>query len=364
MTGSSFEVVLASLFADRQYVQGRGLHTRLQKKTGMTLLEIKREMRRLVSEGYLGGVNMNGDVAGHVYLLKPLQIPSNPLLDGWNAAIMSRKSDLTEAQTRALLSAPAAVFSLDSADQRTLIDGLIALSSSIETENLTDPYITSAKHLLGSSKALDVLGSAISTAFGVMQDASMNRIQHVLTAGPDDGQINTVILVENMAAFSAFADSETRHKALAICSFGYGLSMEKLGERMLTGGYKSCPAVGARYDLRKIFTSAQRILFWGDLDREGLRMYGSLKSIIPKIRLSAAYNLMEIELHSGNSHPYGPFAAKSTEQRHATLDDPDLLPLFNLVKDRAIDQEAICNPWPGEIILQPYNVDGLKPVLS
>lgn len=272
----------------------------------------------------------------------------------WQQAVFARRDDLSYAQFDALMSASSVVLSLEPADQVILIDGLLSLFKTVRDGTQVDPYITSAKHLLGSSKALDIVGSSVAAAFGVGQEASIKRIQHVLTAGPEGSRADTVIFIENMAAFSAFSDSETRHKALAICSFGYGLSMEKLGERLKAGGFRSCPAVGPRYDLAETLASAQRILFWGDLDREGLRIYASLQSILPGIGLSAAYSLMEAELRRGNSHPYGPFAGKSIDQRNASLADPALRSLLDAVKNRAVDQEAVCDPWPGDIILQPY----------
>ncbi|NFV80074.1 Wadjet anti-phage system protein JetD domain-containing protein [Magnetospirillum aberrantis] len=272
----------------------------------------------------------------------------------WHQAVLSKEDNLSRIQFDALMGAPSAVLSLNPADQAALVEGLISLSEAVRNGTLTDTYITSAKYLLGSSKALDIVGTQVASAFGIPPEASLNRIQHVLTAGPDDGRADTVLFIENMAAFSAFAGSETRNQALAICSFGYGLSMENLGVRLKDGGLRSCPAVGPRYALADILASAQHILFWGDLDREGLRIYMSLRSVFPGIRLSAAYGLMEAELRRGNSHPYGPFAGKSTDQRSIALDDPALFPLLEAVNDRAVDQEAICDPWPGEIILHPY----------
>lgn len=272
----------------------------------------------------------------------------------WQQAILSREDNLSRIQFDALMCAPSAVLSLNPADQAALIEGLLSLSEAVRNGTLADTYITSAKFLLGSSKALDIVGTQVASAFGIPAEASLNRIQHVLTAGPDDGRADTVLIIENMAAFSAFAGSETRNQALAICSFGYGLSMENLGLRLKVGGLRSCPAVGPRYALAEILASAQCILFWGDLDREGLRIYASLRSAIPGLRLSAAYGLMEAELRRGNSHPYGSFAGKSTDQRSAALDDPALFTLLEAVKDRAVDQEAVCDPWPGEIVLHPY----------
>lgn len=272
----------------------------------------------------------------------------------WQNAVLSRKEDLSNSQFDALMGAPSAVLSLSSTDQTCLVNGLISLFEAVRNGTSFDSYINSAKYLLGSSKALDIVGTQISAAFGITPDASLNRIQYVLTAGPDDGTADTVIFIENMAVFSAFAASETRNNALAVCSFGYGLSMERLGDRLISGGLRSCPVIGPRYDLSRSLVSAQSILFWGDLDCEGLRIFTSLERAVPRIKLSAAYALMEAELRRGNSHPYGPLAGKSADQRGPALCDPSLLHLYDAVSERAVDQEAVCVPWPGDVVLRPY----------
>lgn len=53
----------------------------------------------------------------------------------------------------------------------------------------------------------------------------------------------------------------------------------------------------------KVLLGHSKILFWGDLDKEGLRIYTSLRKGLPALRASALYLPMLEAMERGVSHP-------------------------------------------------------------
>lgn len=83
-----------------------------------------------------------------------------------------------------------------------------------------------------------------------------------------------------------------------------------------------------------------RIFFWGDLDREGLRIYASLRSRIPALRASALYLPMVEAMQKGMSHAYVKATAKEKQgtAQHIPEDAQCLVPLC---MERGVDQEIL-----------------------
>ncbi len=330
--------------------------SKIQKNRLWKLLSQKLEPdldRAEIAEG-LSVLQKYGEITGqfghgmHPYSSVELNIaePETPEnIKQWQNQVVQFQDQLSGKQFDALMTAPTVVTQLSASDQVELITGLIAYS---KDTGIKESYIASAKHILGSSKAIDVLGKSIQEAFKPEGKAQDDRTQYVLTAGLKNPK--TVIIIENMAVFTAFSQSDCTEMATAICSFGYGLGSENLLEKISQGSIKSCPVIGERYDLKQIF-SAPEVLFWGDLDSEGLSIFENLKQTIPDIKLSAAYGLMFQRIRK-TSHPYNGIAKKSANQRHPKTDDPLVSLLSNAAKKRALDQEAVCDPWPGDIVIK------------
>ncbi|MDB5844484.1 MAG: hypothetical protein JWP79_1794 [Polaromonas sp.] len=83
-----------------------------------------------------------------------------------------------------------------------------------------------------------------------------------------------------------------------------------------------------------------RIFFWGDLDREGLRIYASLRQRIPALRASALYLPMAEAAQQGLSHPYVKATAKDNQAMLGHLPE-DALWLASLCAERGVDQEFL-----------------------
>lgn len=86
----------------------------------------------------------------------------------------------------------------------------------------------------------------------------------------------------------------------------------------------------------------KELMFWGDLDMAGLKIYSDLKLSFPQIRLSGLYYPMVDLLHQGMAHPYVKATGKegqkpfnSNESASAFRDPsvPSVAPFFILVRD-------------------------------
>ncbi|SOC31074.1 Wadjet anti-phage system protein JetD domain-containing protein, partial [Thalassospira xiamenensis] len=125
--------------------------------------------------------------------------------------------------------------------------------------------------------------------------------------------------------------------------------------RLRAGSVIPCPAFG-EVPAPNLAEALEKtpLFYWGDLDLEGLRIYESMKKHFPKLKLSRAYELMANCLREPRrSHPYGALSGKSGH-KPPKGNDPEVAHLATLCKDRAVDQEAICDPWPGNLVIQPY----------
>lgn len=274
--------------------------------------------------------------------------------ESWHKILGERRNQISNEQFDVLYEGNQLLFDLDEIKQKAIFLGLIKLSKDT-TES--DPYMLSAKHLLGSSKALDKLGKKITSAFLPNIELSP-RTQYVLTAGPIEPE--AIIIIENMSNFTAFHSSKEVDKALAICSFGYGISTEKIGQRLLDGSLVACPADGPRPNLISLFKTVP-CYFWGDLDKAGLDIYLSLKSALPELKISAAYEAMARKLFIPSTcHSYDGLSDKKGQKRPRKTDNESVKFLSNLCEDKAVDQEAICSPWPGDLIWQEFDLNRLK----
>ncbi|WP_413817030.1 Wadjet anti-phage system protein JetD domain-containing protein [Pusillimonas sp.] len=91
--------------------------------------------------------------------------------------------------------------------------------------------------------------------------------------------------------------------------------------------------------MKRLFNNP-RIFFWGDLDKEGLRIYASLRRKLPRLRASALYQPMIEAMQQGTSHPYVRATAK---ERQGDADNVpcDVSSLVPLCKERGVDQEIV-----------------------
>lgn len=211
-------------------------------------------------------------------------------------------------------------------------------------EKGTPRFVLSAKYLLGSSKLLASLPAPALRSFGIDIDTIPDAIPQVIVAGPERPE--AVLLIENPHSFEEAIAAGCAEKFALVITFGYGLSRsgEAYGNSLVNlvdQANRLVPLirVGNPPSPRTLLEHL-RIFFWGDLDREGLRIYASLRKRIPALRASALYIPMIEAIKRGKSHPYTKATAKENQGTVTKLPD-DVIRLVPLCADRGVDQEIV-----------------------
>ena len=319
---------------------------RLSISTGLAVLEVTHGLRELDERGFVTGINRAGRPVAKVRWTGPS--PTVEISDDerqWQE-LLANVSD--QEAVGALSGMHTVLTGLSRMDMTAILEGVLRMRDGCGE---LDQWVWSAQHLLGSSKALKSLRPYLAALGGGVDPDSAGRY-YVITAGAVDP--DAVLLVENPRVFHAVAASAHAKNILAVASYGYGLTMENFGQRLLAGAVMACPASGERPDLRSLVSRCPWY-FWGDHDQEGLRIFQSLRQQLPGLRLSCAYRAMEDRITSpGLSHPYHALFEKES-QRKVVPEDPYVAHLAGLCEERAVDQESIV-PFLGDIDLtKPYD---------
>lgn len=325
------------------FLKGRGLGGRIAAECGIEPLEAKLVLGKLARNGALGGVTHQGEAFGRVTLLVAAPVKAEPdSLIRWRAA--SRAVGLTAAETEALAPCHDRVKDFNDADLRELVSGLMALRAAQEQERGIPRFVVSAKYLLGSSKLLGSLRPSALKAFGIETEDFPDAIPHILVAGPSVPE--AVILIENPHSFEEAIAAGCAKRVALIVTYGYGLSRsgEQFGNRLvesINGMAKLVPLIRSGNPPQPLeLFQHPHIFFWGDLDREGLRIYASLRSHLSGLRLSALYRPMAEAARQGRAHPYAKATAKDNQASIGSVPE-DALPLVPLCRDRGVDQEIV-----------------------
>jgi hypothetical protein len=181
-------------------------------------------------------------------------------------------------------------------------------------------------------------------AFGIDIESFPDAIPQIIVAGPENPE--AVLLIENPHSFEEAIAACCADKIALVVTYGYGLSRsgEAYGNSLTEAVAQADSLVplirkGNPPSPKTLFGHS-KILFWGDLDREGLRIYASLRKGLPALRASALYLPMSEAVKRGVSHPYTKATAK--EKQGTTEHVPeDVLSLVAICSDRGIDQEAV-----------------------
>ncbi|SOC31395.1 hypothetical protein, partial [Thalassospira xiamenensis] len=205
------ENALVDLFVGRAFVNGGSLIKRVAKKSGRSMIDVQGEFAALAREGVLSGIQMNGFPDGRVSLSGITKRPC-PSQQAWEEVLGQRILCLTERQKGALRNPGKAILALPPDDQLRLLDGLIDCAAN-QTKKSSDRYLISARHLLGSSKALDHFSQEIIDAFGI-EVQNDDRLLYVITAGPSHPK--SIIFIENPSTFTAFARSTLVGENMAV----------------------------------------------------------------------------------------------------------------------------------------------------
>jgi hypothetical protein len=356
-TGKESKVLdaLHALMGKREFLQGKGLGGRVAAKCGIDPVEAKLALGKLARNGILDGVSHQGEAFGRVMLLVAAPVKAEPTsLTRWRAA--TRAIGLADGETEALAPCHDRLEGFIDADLRELANGLMALRAAQVQEHGTPRFVVSAKYLLGSSKLIGSLPPAALKAFGIEMEAFPDAIPHILVAGPAAPE--AVILIENPHSFEEAVAAGCAEIFALVVTYGYGLSRsgEQFGNRLVESvdaTERLVPLVRSGNPPRpaELFRHP-RIFFWGDLDREGLRIYASLRSRIPALRISALYRPMSEAARQGQSHPYVKATAKDGQAALGTMPD-DALPLVPLCCDRGVDQEIVARADIAALIALP-----------
>jgi hypothetical protein len=224
---------------------------------------------------------------------------------------------------------------LNEEDCIRFVASILALKETPST-NDKDRYILSARHLLGSSKVLDNI-SRLTKDLNITLPADESAY-YVLTAGK--ATATQVIFVENPRAFNYLKPFAHQYDTLIISAYGYGLTLENFSGKLEKNAVIACPTDNERQaDLLKIL-SKTCVIYWGDLDKEGLSIFESLQINIPQLRLSSIYSrMLEDVIKIG--HPYHALFDKAG-QKNKLYRLSISASVIDKSQDRALDQEMYC----------------------
>lgn len=307
---------------------------RLSARTGLAVLEVTHGLRELSERGFVTGISRSGRPMAKVRWTGPA--PAMTISDHeyqWTELLTSMSD---QGNLDALSGMHTALTGLSREDMAAILGGILRMRAGCGE---LDPWVWSAQHLLGSSKALRGLRPHLAAIGVEVEPASAGRY-YVITAGPVEPE--AVLLIENPRVFSAIADCAHAKNILAVASYGYGLTMDNFGQRLHAGAVIACPAYGERPDLGSLVSRCPWY-FWGDHDQEGLRIFQTLRQQLPTLKLSAAYEAMDALIDDpARCHPYHSLFEKAGQRATTPLEgDVDVNYLMSRCQDRAVDQEAI-----------------------
>lgn len=321
-------------------LRGDGLVLRLCKEMDWTSDRVRAALQILRKEGELSASDwIRDEPTGQVHLaLTPLPLTSEQ--QRWREALSV--SDLTDSEREILEPLENYLGELDDAALQNFIRGLCELR---REENIGESrYIVSARHLLGSSKMLDALPSVVLRAFGIYPEQFDDAAGYIMVAGPSSP--SCVVLVENPQAMEVAIRLPELGDVAWVTTLGYGLSRmgNEYGNQLadlVASKRKRLHAVtraGQPPSLEVLFNHTH-LLFWGDLDQEGLRIYTRLRKSLPHLKLSAIYHALVKALKKGG-HPYAAIFGKENQAQWFS-DEPMLSNLLGICTKTSIDQESV-----------------------
>lgn len=343
---SGDEVTIAALhdlIGDRNYVQGKNLHRRIADKVGIDPFEAMRSLGRLARQGLVTGVTERGEASGRVFLTIAMPQKSEPVsLVRWRDAL--HVSGLKESDAKSLIPCHDRLDGFSDVDMECLACGLSALRANQESNRGMPRFVLSAKYLMGSSKLLGNLPASALRSFGIDIDSIPDAIPQLVVAGPASPE--AVLLIENPHSFEEAVAAGCAENIALIVTYGYGLS--RSGDAYGNALTEAVEQVDRLVPLvrrgnppaPRALLRHPRIFFWGDLDKEGLRIYSRLQKRIPMLRASALYWPMTKAMKQGQSHPYTKATAKERQFDVETVPN-DIISLVPLCLYRGVDQEIV-----------------------
>lgn len=280
-------------------------------------------------------------------------VPQPEALQAWRSALEAEGVEPILAD--ALLPSYGVFEELDEADKRLAVKGLMRVRHR-PPSGAEFGFSLSAREILGSSKVLDRLTPQARRLLGIDRVASTPR--YVVVAGPP--KPGAVLLIENSTTFEEAVRAGLASQLTLIAAYGYGLSILSdsagwaLVESIRGGRAAVLSRTGGGHRLEDLLQHDQ-LLFWGDLDREGLRIAMALRQRLQKLQLSALYGPMCImAANRATSHPYAALTAKANQLPWVQSGDALMDRLAAVCATRAVDQESVDLTRHSDLAGQPF----------
>ncbi len=326
--------------SERQ-TQANGLVERAATALTMDLLDAREAFRLLRARG---DVSYRPDIAGLPYtgfVVVESRAPEDPQsLQRWRTALA--ESGVRVDLVAALLPAHALFDDIAIDDLRCIARGLEAVAALRPRGGFG--FELSARHLIGSSKVLDALPESARRALGVGGLPPVPK--YIVVAAPRHP--TSVLLIENSTCFEAAVRAGLHDEIGLVAAHGYGLnhhadssSGRALAVIVSTGDVAMLTRAGTPPEWA-VLIGNPKVRFWGDLDREGLRIAAALRAKLPRLSLSALYRpMLELVRCPESSHPYVRICGKDGQLpwRHTGHGDLDQIATF--CDARAVDQECV-----------------------
>lgn len=247
---------------------------------------------------------------------------------------------------------------LDAIDMRLAIRGLLRVRETSDASAGDFGFGVSAREILGSSKVLARLPMAALKLLGVDRLPSTPR--YIVVAGPPEPA--AVLLIENTTSFEMAVRASLDTQLALVAAYGYGLNMHSdssaglaLLDSVNNGRCEVLSRSGQGHSLPRLLAHP-RLLFWGDLDREGLRIALALRQRLPNVSLSALYAPMcALSKDRESSHPYVGMSGKASQAPWVQTGDKLMDELATYCEHRAVDQEALDVARHKHLAAQPFN---------
>lgn len=269
-----------------------------------------------------------------------VELPASAI--AWNQAL--QRAAVETELAHALAPAHRVVDGLDEEDMALVAEGLVRLRQSDRFPHAEFGFALSAMEILGSSKVLGRLPLPALRLLGIDQLPATPR--YVVVAGPSDPA--GVLLIENTTSFELAVRAGLDARLALVAAYGYGLNAYTdssaglaLVDSLNSAGCEVLSRSGHGHVLGRLLAHPE-LLFWGDLDREGLRIALALRRRLPQLRLSGLYAPMQrLAAERRTSHPYVDLSGKLLQAPWAPTGEVLYDTLAACCRDRAVDQEAV-----------------------
>lgn len=324
-------------------VRAAELARRIVSELGLGVLEAREALRTLRAEGLVGyAPDLDGGPYTGYLTVVAIDAPPPPSLVRWREALAAEIGDLVLIDL--LIPCHVAFSDLAADDLRRVARSLLQLPVLMNSASPSFGFSLSARGILGSSKLLGCIPEAARRHLGIASLPASPR--YVVVAGPSEPK--AVLLIENPTSFEEVVRIGWATELAFVVAYGYGLNMSadstagwNLVDGLINGRFEVINRTAGRHRLDALLNHPN-IFYWGDLDREGLRIAAALRQRLPALRLSALYiPMLRLAAYEETSHPYSEATGKSNQMLWRPMGDELLDALALSCSERAVDQEAV-----------------------